>query len=154
MLSSNLYAAENHQESKSVFSIFEQEADISKEKSIWVNPDEEEKQDGVLIPKKSAINRDCDIAELKIIDVSFGRSVNLKVAANERVDFVNLQIEVKRCIEEVAVDLSPQYKAFIQITEKETSAVIFSGWIFSSYRSYAQPSYGNYFFTLNRCLNK
>ena len=150
------FATENNQEVKSVFSIFEQEVvgGISENKSIWINPDEEDKQGNTLIPKKLVDNRDCDIAELKIIDVSFGKSVNLKNLVREKLDFSNLQIETKRCIEEVAVSLSPQYKAFIEITNKETSTIVFSGWIFSSYRSFSQPAYGNYFFTLNRCLSK
>lgn len=155
MLGFKWVAAESNQDNKSVFSIFEQEGEmIGENKSIWINPDEEDKQNTELIPKKSVNNKDYGVAELKVIDVSFGRSVNIKNIVKEKLDFANLQIVTKCCVVEVAVGLLPQYKAFVEITDKETSSVIFSGWIFSSYRSFAQPVYGNYFFTLSRCLNK
>ncbi|WHQ47111.1 MAG: DUF2155 domain-containing protein [Candidatus Midichloria sp.] len=144
--------AEVNQENKSIFSIFEQEnAHLDDNKSIWINPDEEDGNNTVLIPKEVANNKDCNIANLKVIDVSFGRIVNLKNKVNEKLRFANLQIETKRCVQEVAVTLSPNYKAFIEIIERDTGVVVFNGWIFSGYKSFAQPIYGNYFFTLNWC---
>ncbi|MDJ1304784.1 MAG: DUF2155 domain-containing protein [Candidatus Midichloria sp.] len=148
----NIGSAEVNQENKSIFSIFEQEnAPLDDNKSIWINPDEENGSNTILIPKEAAINKDCKIANLKVIDVSFGRIVNLKNKVNERIEFANLQIQAKRCVQEVGVSLSSNYKAFIEIIERDTGVVVFNGWIFSGYKSFAQPIYGNYFFTLNRC---
>ncbi|MDJ1407601.1 MAG: DUF2155 domain-containing protein [Candidatus Midichloria sp.] len=148
----NIGLAEVNQENKSIFSIFEQEnVLLDDNKSIWINPDEENGSNTMLIPREAAINKDCKIANLKVIDVSFGRIVHLKNKMNERVEFANLQIQVKRCVQDLGVSLSPNYKAFIEIIERDTGAVIFNGWIFSGYKSFAQPIYGNYFFTLNWC---
>lgn len=72
-----------------------------------------------------------DIAELRAIDRSTGRSYKLKVPLNQELSFSNLILNVKHCYKN-PVDKKIENYAYLTIKDKIINEYIFQGWMFSS----------------------
>jgi len=126
-----------------------------------VSEDDDPLEDDILLeeidldnvaPKMNPEVLEMDSAQLKIIEIGFGKAFEFKVSVGSNLEFYNSVITLTKCVQDNSPGLVKANKALITITEKDSHKQIFSGWIFSGYKSLGQPVYKNHFFTLNNCF--
>lgn len=95
---------------------------------------------------------DSEDTVLNIVDSDLGTSTTLKLQNNKPQQFKGAMLEVKRCVQSKKTSLIDDDRAFLTMTDVHDGKVLFNGWIMSTEKSFAQPIYEHYFFTLNRCM--
>lgn len=72
-----------------------------------------------------------DIAEIRAIDRSTGRTYKLKVPLNKEITFSNLILNVEYCYKN-PIDKEIENYAYLTVKDKIIKEYIFKGWMFSS----------------------
>ncbi len=80
---------------------------------------------------KTNLSNTLDLAEIRAIDRTTGRSYVLSLPINEEIIFSNLVLKVKYCYKN-PIDREIENYAYIQVTDKLLNQNIFQGWMFSS----------------------
>ena len=72
-----------------------------------------------------------DLAEIRAIDRTTGRSFKLKVPIDTEVTFSNLVLNIKYCYKN-PIDKEIENYAYLIVKDKVMNELIFQGWMFSS----------------------
>ncbi len=94
-----------------------------------------------------------NVAEIRAIDRTTGRSFKLKVPIDEEVIFSNLVLNIKHCYKN-PIDKEIENYAYLTVKDKLLNNVIFEGWMFSSSPSLSSLEHPINDIWLLNCINK
>ena len=94
-----------------------------------------------------------NLAEIRAIDRTTGRSFKLKVPINEEVTFSNLVLNIKYCYKN-PIDKEIENFAYLIVKDKLLNNIIFRGWMFSSSPSLSSLEHPINDIWLLDCINK
>ncbi len=94
-----------------------------------------------------------DIAEIRAIDRTTGRSYKLNIPLNKEVIFSNLILTIKYCYTN-PIDKEIENYAFLTVKDKLIDELIFEGWMFSSSPSLSSLEHPINDIWLLNCLKK
>ena len=94
-----------------------------------------------------------NLAEIRAIDRTTGRSFKLKVPINTEVTFSNLVLNIKYCYKN-PIDKEIENYAYLVVKDKLLNDLIFEGWMFSSSPSLSSLEHPVNDIWLLKCFNK
>ena len=94
-----------------------------------------------------------NLAEIRAIDRTTGRSFKLKVPIDEEVTFSNLVLNIKYCYKN-PIDKEIENFAYLIVKDKLLNNQIFQGWMFSSSPSLSSLEHPINDIWLLNCINK
>ena len=94
-----------------------------------------------------------NLAEIRAIDRTTGRSFKLKIPIDTEVTFSNLVLNIKYCYKN-PIDKEIENFAYLTVKDKLLNNIIFQGWMFSSSPSLSSLEHPINDIWLLNCINK